>query len=200
MQFCTPLVNSKITKKIFAIFTRVCRCCLGHGCIQRISQRPKNHPLYRPQAAGENGTLTYKDDEKITSCPARTRLCYSIQKGAIMPADYLPRLPSTNENQLAEITQCFNPFQPELLDLQKTDSDLQNIHHFRTKGEWPAHMTKADTNYLQHLAAKLYQDANKIVWIRLDYYKYPLYFYLRNSARWHSAKPTITNLADTMQH
>ncbi len=34
-------------------------------------------------------------------------------------------------------------------------------------------MSKLDTNYLQNLATKLYQDANKIVWIQLDDYKYP---------------------------
>jgi hypothetical protein len=50
-----------------------------------------------------------------------------------MPTNYLSRLPPTNENQLAEITQCFDPFQPELLDLQKNDPDLQKIHHFRLK-------------------------------------------------------------------
>jgi hypothetical protein len=47
------------------------------------------------------------------------------KKGAIMLADYLSRLPSTNDNQLAEITQCFDPFQPELIDVQKADLDLQ---------------------------------------------------------------------------
>jgi hypothetical protein len=50
------------------------------------------------------------------------------KKGAIMPADYLSRLPSTNEHQLAEITPCFDPFQPEVPDLQKADSDLQKMH------------------------------------------------------------------------
>jgi hypothetical protein len=34
-------------------------------------------------------------------------------------------------------------------------------------------VSKLDTNYLQNLATKLYQDANKIVWIQLDDYKYP---------------------------
>ena len=90
-----------------------------------------------------------------------------------MPADYLSRLPSTNENQLEEVTQCFDPFQPELLDLQKADPDLKKMNHFRLKGEWPAEVTKADANYLQNLAVKLFQDANKIVWIRLDDYQYP---------------------------
>jgi hypothetical protein len=86
------------------------------------------------------------------------------KKGAIMAADYLSRMPSTNENQLAEVTQFFDPFQWELLDLKKADPDLQKTHHFRTKGEWLAHVTKADGNYLQNLSSKLYQDANKLVW------------------------------------
>jgi hypothetical protein len=95
------------------------------------------------------------------------------KKGAIMPADYLSRLPSTKQDHLAEITTCFDPFQPELLDLQKNDPDLQKMNHFRLKGEWPAGVTKGDANYLQNLAVKLFQDANKIVWIWLDDYQYP---------------------------
>jgi hypothetical protein len=85
-----------------------------------------------------------------------------------MPADYLSRLPSTNEDQLAEIIQCFDPFQPKLIELQKADQDLQKINHFRTKGKWPASVTKTDCNYLQNLVVKLFQDAHKIVWIRLN--------------------------------
>jgi hypothetical protein len=52
------------------------------------------------------------------------------KKGAIMPVDFLSQLPSMNENQLAEVTQCFDPFQPELLDLQKADPNLQKMNHF----------------------------------------------------------------------
>ncbi len=37
------------------------------------------------------------------------------KKGKIMPADYLSRLPS------ADITECFDPFQANLKDLQKSD-------------------------------------------------------------------------------
>ncbi len=80
-----------------------------------------------------------------------------------MPADYLSRLPSTNENEIAEITQCFNPFQPELLDLPKADADLQKMHHFRLKGEWSLKVSTSDANCLQNLAPKLYQDANIVV-------------------------------------
>jgi hypothetical protein len=50
-----------------------------------------------------------------------------FKKGAVMPADYLFRLPSTN----TEITQCFDPFQPDLLELQKADVDFQKMNHFR---------------------------------------------------------------------
>jgi hypothetical protein len=71
------------------------------------------------------------------------------------------------------------------------------MNHFRTKGKWPDYVTKADGNYLQNLAVKLFQDANKIVWIRLDDYKYPrTALYLPE--KWHFAKPTIINLAVTM--
>ncbi len=57
----------------------------------------------------------------------------TYKKGEIMPADYLSRLPSTKQDHLAEITTCFDPFQPELLDLQKNDPDLQKMNHFRLK-------------------------------------------------------------------
>jgi hypothetical protein len=78
------------------------------------------------------------------------------KKGAIMPADYLSCLPSTNKHKLAEVTQCSDPFQPEYLNLQKADSDLQKMHHFRTKVEWRSNVSKSDANYLPNLAAKLY--------------------------------------------
>jgi len=119
------------------------------------------------------GHLHTKTMNRLQSALLEHDFVIQYKKGAIMPADYLSRLPSTNKNQLAEITQCFDSFQPELLDLQKADPDLQKMNHFQTKGKWPAHVTKTDGNYLQNLAAKLYQDVNKIVWIRLDDYKYP---------------------------
>ena len=113
-----------------------------------------------------------------------------------MPADYLSRLPSTKQDHLAEITTCFDPFQPELLDLQKADPDLQKMNHFRLKGEWPAEVTKADANYLQNLAVNLFQDAYKIVWIQLDDYQYPrtAHFLPEKFQNWLSVRHTITNL------
>jgi RNase H-like domain found in reverse transcriptase/Integrase zinc binding domain/Reverse transcriptase (RNA-dependent DNA polymerase) len=119
------------------------------------------------------GHLHTKTMNRLQSALLEHDFIIQYKKGTIMPADYLSRLPSADHNQLPEVTQCFDPFQPELIDLQKADPDFQKMNHFRTKGEWPAHVTKADGNYLQNLAVKLFQDANKIVWIRLDDYKYP---------------------------
>jgi len=119
------------------------------------------------------GHLHTKTMNRLQSALLEHDFVIQYKKGTIMPADYLSRLPSTNSDQLAEVTQCFDPFQPELIDLQKAHPDLQKINHFRTKGEWPAYVTNADGNYLQNLAVKLFQDANKIVWICLDDYKYP---------------------------
>jgi len=90
-----------------------------------------------------------------------------------MSADYLSRLPSMNPNKIAEVTECFDPFQPDLVELQKADKSLQHINYFQVNGQWPPNVAKSEANYLQNLAIKLFQDANNIVWIRLDDYKYP---------------------------
>ncbi len=55
-----------------------------------------------------------------------------------------------------------------LLIYKKPIQTCKKMNHFWTKGEWPPHVTKANGNYLQNLSVKLFQDANKIVWIQLD--------------------------------
>jgi hypothetical protein len=60
-----------------------------------------------------------------------------------MPADYLSRLPSANPDTIAEFTQCFDPFQPDLIELQKANVDLQRMNHFRVHGQWQADVPKA---------------------------------------------------------
>jgi hypothetical protein len=83
----------------------------------------------------------HKPLEKIDHLHTKTMNClqaallehdFVIQykKGAIMPADYLSRLPSTNPNKIAEVTECFDPFQPDLRELQKADVSLQNMNYF----------------------------------------------------------------------
>jgi RNase H-like domain found in reverse transcriptase len=84
------------------------------------------------------------------------------KKGKIMPADYLSRLPSANPDIIAEVTQCFDPFQPDLIDLQRADIDLQRMNYFRVHGKREDNVPKADTKYLQNLAIKLFQDAHNV--------------------------------------
>jgi len=95
------------------------------------------------------------------------------KKAEIMPADYLSRLPLANPDTIAEVTQCFDPFQPDLIDLQRADLDLQQMNHFRVHRQWQQDVPKAEAKYLQNLAIKLFQDTHNVIWIRLDDYKYP---------------------------
>jgi len=90
-----------------------------------------------------------------------------------MPVDYLSRLPSANDAKKADNTECFDPFQPDLKDLQRADQQLQNKNHFWVHGQWLTHMPKSEANYLQNLVPKIFQDNNNIVWVHLDDYKYP---------------------------
>ncbi len=90
-----------------------------------------------------------------------------------MPANYQSRLPSANADKIAEITECFDPFQPDLCALQKADKSLQHMNFSCVNGQWPDGLPKSEANYLKNLAIKLFQDANNILWIRLDNYKYP---------------------------
>jgi hypothetical protein len=77
------------------------------------------------------------------------------KKGAVMPADYLSRLSSSNPNKIAQITECFDPFQPDLLELQKADKSLQHMNHFWVNSQWPANLPKSEANYLKNLTVKL---------------------------------------------
>jgi len=119
------------------------------------------------------GHLHTKTMNRLQAALLEHDFVIQYKKGEIMPADYLSRLPSANPDTIAEVTQCFDPFQPDLIDLQRADSDLQSMNHFRVHGQWPAGVPKAYTKYLQNLAIKLFQDAHNVVWIRLDDYKYP---------------------------
>jgi hypothetical protein len=46
-----------------------------------------------------------------------------------MPANYQSRLPSANTDKISEITDCFDPFQPDMCDLQKADKYLQHMNY-----------------------------------------------------------------------
>ncbi len=53
-----------------------------------------------------------------------------------MPADYLSWLPLANMRVLADITECFDPFQAYLINLQRADKNHQHINHFWVQGQW----------------------------------------------------------------
>jgi hypothetical protein len=50
------------------------------------------------------------------------------KKSTVMPANYLSRLPSTNTSIIAEVTECFDTFQAEIIDLQQANINLQHMN------------------------------------------------------------------------
>jgi len=64
-----------------------------------------------------------------------------------MPADYLSRLPSARNKAVNEVTEGFDPFQPDLHELQKADQQLQNMNHFRVTGKWLHSIQKQEVRY-----------------------------------------------------
>jgi len=119
------------------------------------------------------GQLHTKTMNRLQAALLEHDFVIQYKKGEIMPADYLSRLPAANVVDIADITECFDPFQADLKDLQKENKQLQHMNHFRTHGQWPEGLPKSEANYLQNLAPKLFQDNNGIIWICLDDYKYP---------------------------
>jgi len=119
------------------------------------------------------GHLHTKTMHRLQSALLEHDFVIQYKKGEVMPADYLSRLLSANPDTIAEVTQCFNPFQLDQTDLQRADVDLQWMNHFQIHGQWQPEVSKVDANYLQNLAIKLFQDAYNVVWIRLNDYKYP---------------------------
>ena len=119
-----------------------------------------------------------------------------------MPADYLSRLPSANTDKRAKITECFDPFLPDLRALQKADKSLQNMNHFQIHGQWPKGLPKSEANYLQNLAHKLFQDANNLFgfgWTITNIHERH-FTDQKNTENWLYARHIIINLGATMQY
>ncbi len=93
------------------------------------------------------------------------------KKGSNMPAEYLSRLPGAKEN-IASIS-AFDPFQADLYELQMTDETLQAIQTFRDTKQWPQTIPRQDQAYYTAMIDKLFQDKNKVVWVRLNDFSYP---------------------------
>jgi transposase InsO family protein len=96
------------------------------------------------------------------------------KKGTTMPAGYLSRLPSLPVNVIEQpAIAAFDPFTPDLQLLQRQDQDLQAIFQLIKNKEWPKSLSKQTIRNLESLAPKVFFDKNKLVWIRLEYHKYP---------------------------
>ena len=88
-----------------------------------------------------------------------------------MPADYLSRLPGAKENVTS--ISAFDPFKVDLYDLQMKDDILQGIQTYRNTGKWPQTILKQDQAYYMAMIDKLFQDKNKLIWVRLSDFNYP---------------------------
>jgi hypothetical protein len=92
------------------------------------------------------------------------------KKGSNMQAYYLSRLPRAKDT--VRTISAFDPFHADLYDLQVQDEVLQMLQTFRTKNEWPTHLSKQDQTYYKILAERVFQDKNKLVWVRLNDFNY----------------------------
>jgi len=93
------------------------------------------------------------------------------KKGENMPADFFSR--QFSNTSISSVTDAFDPFQPNLVELQKEDQDLQIIDHFLHTGKWNQNIAKQRLNTLVKVQNKVFQDKNKVVWIKLENYNYP---------------------------
>ena len=120
------------------------------------------------------GHLHTKTMNRLQAALLEHDFVVQYKKGTTMPADYLSRLPSfPQEANTSNIIAAFDPFQPNLPQLQNEDSDLQAIFKFLKTGQWHETLTKRQIRTLSALAPKVFLDKNKLAWIRLEDYKYP---------------------------
>jgi hypothetical protein len=107
---------------------------------------------HKPQKMGHLHTKTMN---RLQSALLEHDFVVQYKKGAIMPADYLSRLPSSSTNVLEDVTEAFDPFQADLINLHRANTKLQNMNHFGIHSQWPKGMPKSESNYLQALGTKL---------------------------------------------
>ncbi len=93
------------------------------------------------------GHLHTKTMNRLQAALLKHDFVVQYKKGTTMPADYLSRLPSFPQEQINEIA-AFDPFQPDLPNLQNQDSDLQAIFQFIKTGIWQTHLSKSQIRSL----------------------------------------------------
>jgi hypothetical protein len=68
---------------------------------------------------------------------------------------------------------AFDPFQADLYHPQMKNKTLQTLLKSISTGTWSNDINKQDCNYLLILTDRVFQDKNKIMWVRLNNYNYP---------------------------
>jgi hypothetical protein len=145
------------------------------------------------------GHLHSKTMNRLQTALLEHDFVIQYKKGSNMPADYLSRLPGAKDN-ITSIS-AFDPFQADLYNLQMQDEILQSIQTFRNTGKWPPAILKQDQAYYTAMIEKLFQDKNKLVWVRLNDFNYPrstLYLPSRYRKK-QCARPMTVFSEDTMR-
>ena len=117
------------------------------------------------------GHLHSKTLNRLQAAMLEYDFIIQYKKGEQMPADFFSRQFATTA--IAAVTEGFDPFQPDLLDLQRQDQDLQIISHYLHTGKWNQNIPKQRLNMLTKVQHKIFQDKNKFAWVRLEDYNYP---------------------------
>jgi RNase H-like domain found in reverse transcriptase len=132
----------------------------------------KRFILYTDQRPLEKlGHLHSKTMNRLQTALLEHDFVIQYKKGSNMPADYLSRLPGAKDNGASIST--FDPFQTNFYDFQMQDDILQGIQTFPNTGKWPSTIPRPDQAYYTAMINKLFQDKNKLVWVRLSNFNYP---------------------------
>ena len=117
------------------------------------------------------GHLHTKTMNRLQAAMLEYDFVIQYKKGTDMPADFLSRQHS--QPSVSSLTEAFDPFQPDLLELQKQDDDLQILSAYLRSGKWNQNIPKQRLNMLTKVVHRVFQDKNKLIWVRLDDYDYP---------------------------
>jgi hypothetical protein len=130
------------------------------------------HSLHRSQTLRKAGSLHNKTLNILQSAHLKHDH-HPIQKW-VKHASQLPIMTSATEkaDKINSIA-AFDPFQADLYHLQMKNKTLQTLLKSISTGTWSNDINKQDCNYLQILADRVFQDKNKIMWVRLNNYNYP---------------------------
>ncbi len=146
------------------------------------------------------GHLHTKTMNRLQAALLEHNFVIQYKKGAVMPADYLSQLPSMNTNIITDITESFDPFKAELIDLQRADANLQHMNHFCVKGFQVYQNLKKTICKILHLnSIRMPIGLSGSGWMTTNIPTQHLTF-LRNITNWLYARPIIINLEGTMQH